>query len=168
MMDLRTRSLKEVNNSSSTASKRRAMSAASSPSSGELAAMGVGQQQKLGLWLRLKRETWLMGAAALRLVKGQGSSLAYLLIPAFISLLWLLVCMLTTKAPSLTLEERFAQKHLRVSKAFYPYAQSMHNSMHISIHIIFYKIYTVCSFSCVSVCSQWAAIVWIQTNSGTE
>ena len=47
------------------------------------------------------------------MLKGEGSALAYLFIPALISLLWIGVCLFTTKSPSMTLEERFSQKYLR-------------------------------------------------------
>jgi hypothetical protein len=60
-------------------------------------------------------EMFEMGRVALKMVQGRGSTLAYLLIPALISLMWFLVCFMTVKNPNLTLEERLAQKHLRVS-----------------------------------------------------
>ena len=67
-------------------------------------------------WLSsARRELRELGRATLRLFKGQASGLAYLFIPAVISLTWLAVCYLTTKNPSLTLEERLSQKYLRVS-----------------------------------------------------
>ena len=64
-----------------------------------------------GGWLApVKRELRELGRATMRLFKGRASGLAYLFIPAVISLTWLAVCFLTTKSPSLTLEERLSQK----------------------------------------------------------
>ncbi len=69
-----------------------------------------------GLLSRARSELGELGRAALRLLKGEGSLLAYLLIPALITMLWLLVCMLTTRAPSMSLEQRLSQKYLRVRR----------------------------------------------------
>ena len=69
-----------------------------------------------GLCSKITRECREMGRVTMRMLKGQGSALSYLFIPAFISMLWIILCLLTVKSPSLTLEERLNQKYLRVSR----------------------------------------------------
>ena len=64
---------------------------------------------------RIRRETWEMMRVLTNLLQGRGSKVTYLLIPAMISLFWVLICLFTTRQPSMTLEDRLAQKHYRVS-----------------------------------------------------
>ena len=68
---------------------------------------------------RFLREFKEIGRVTLRMFKGQGSTLSYLFIPALISILWLVLCLLTTKSPSMSLEERLSQKYLRVNIYIY-------------------------------------------------
>ena len=73
-----------------------------------------------GNWLW--RECREMGRVAMAMLKGRGSTLGYLFIPAMISLLWLLLMLITTRSPSLPLEERLSQKYLKVRfSLFSPY-----------------------------------------------
>ena len=64
---------------------------------------------------RIRRETWEMARVMSNLIQGRGSKLTYLLIPAMISLFWVLICLFTTRQPSISLEERLSQQHYRVS-----------------------------------------------------
>ena len=64
---------------------------------------------------RIRRETWEMTRVLMNLIQGRASKVTYLLIPAMISLFWLLICIFTTRQPSLTIEERLRQDHYRVS-----------------------------------------------------
>ena len=48
-----------------------------------------------------------MGRVTVNMLKGQGSRLAYLFIPAFISVFWLFICLTTTRNPNVTLEDRY-------------------------------------------------------------
>lgn len=72
-------------------------------------------KEQFSLWQKGWRELGLLGGATCRILKGRGSNLTYLFIPALISIIWLIVCLLTVRSPSLSLEERFSQKNLRVS-----------------------------------------------------
>ena len=63
---------------------------------------------------RLRRETWEMSRVMTNLIQGRASKLTYLLMPAMISLFWVLICLLTTRQPSISLEERLSQQHYRV------------------------------------------------------
>jgi hypothetical protein len=50
-----------------------------------------------GIFRRVRREIREMGRVTIQMLKGQGSALSYLFIPALISLLWLVVCFMTTR-----------------------------------------------------------------------
>lgn len=63
---------------------------------------------------RIRRETWEMARVITNLIQGRGSKVTYLLIPAMISLFWVLICLFTTRQPSMSLEERLSQQHYRV------------------------------------------------------
>ena len=76
---------------------------------------------------RLRRETWEMARVMTTLIQGRASKLTYLLIPAMISLLWVLICLFTTRQPSISLEERLSQQHYRVSIVFRPYFYPLSN-----------------------------------------
>ena len=62
-------------------------------------------------FLREMDELW---RAAVRMIKGRGSVLGYLLIPAIISLLWLLVAIVTTRGPTMSLEDRLSKTYVKV------------------------------------------------------
>ena len=64
---------------------------------------------------QIRRETWEMTRVMTTLVQGRASKLTYLLIPAMISILWVLICLFTTRQPSISIEERLSQQHYRVS-----------------------------------------------------
>ena len=74
----------------------------------------AGKKSRNHLCSRIFREFSELSRTAARLFKGRGSNLAYLFIPAFISLLWLLLAFLTTRTPSMSLEERLSQQYLKV------------------------------------------------------
>jgi len=63
---------------------------------------------------RIRRETWEMSRVMTNLIQGRASKLTYLLMPAMISLFWVLICLFTTRQPSMSLEERLSQQHYRV------------------------------------------------------
>lgn len=81
------------------------------PNQGRIRPGGGGGEGILGV---ARREMFELGRASLRLLKGEGSWLAYLMVPAVTAMLWLLVCMLTTRAPSMSLEQRLSHKYLKV------------------------------------------------------
>jgi len=62
---------------------------------------------------QIRRETWEMTRVMTTLVQGRASKLTYLLIPAMISILWVLICLFTTRQPSISIEERLSQQHYR-------------------------------------------------------
>jgi len=62
---------------------------------------------------KIRRETWEMTRVMTTLVQGRASKLTYLLIPAMISILWVLICLFTTRQPSISIEERLSQQHYR-------------------------------------------------------
>ena len=64
---------------------------------------------------KIRRETWEMSRVMTTIIQGRASKLTYLLMPAMISLLWVLICLFTTRQPSISLEERLSQQHYRVS-----------------------------------------------------
>lgn len=68
-----------------------------------------------GLFRRVRREIREMGRVTIQMLKGQGSALSYLFIPALISLLWLVVCFMTTRNTSMSLEQRLSQSFYKVS-----------------------------------------------------
>jgi hypothetical protein len=70
-----------------------------------------------GFFRRVRREVREMGRVTVQMLKGQGSALSYLFIPALISLLWLVVCIMTTRNTSMTLEQRLSQSMYKVSAA---------------------------------------------------
>ena len=65
---------------------------------------------------RIRREIWELTRVMTNLLQGRGSKVTYLLIPTMISLFWVLICLLTTRQPSISLEERLSQQHYRVGK----------------------------------------------------
>ena len=65
---------------------------------------------------RIRREMWELTRVMTNLLQGRGSKVTYLLIPTMISLFWVLICLLTTRQPSISLEERLSQQHYRVGK----------------------------------------------------
>lgn len=77
---------------------------------------GGGGGRGRGCFSLARREARELGRAAVRLLKGQGSAAAYLFIPALVSLLWLGLCLVTTRSPSMSLEERLSEKYLRVRR----------------------------------------------------
>lgn len=62
---------------------------------------------------RIRREMWELTRVMTNLLQGRGSKVTYLLIPTMISLFWVLICLLTTRQPSISLEERLSQQHYR-------------------------------------------------------
>ena len=64
---------------------------------------------------KIRRETWEMARVMSTLIQGRASKLTYLLIPIMITLFWVLICLFTTRQPSISLEERLSQQHYRVS-----------------------------------------------------
>ena len=92
---------------------------------------------------RIRRETWEMARVLTNLLQGRGSKVTYLLIPAMISLFWVLICLFTTRQPSMTLEDRLAQKHYRVSmhkKSTYRYI-AMELSLYVATLMYNYTIF---------------------------
>ena len=92
---------------------------------------------------RIRRETWEMARVFTNLLQGRGSKVTYLLIPAMISLFWVLICLFTTRQPSMTLEDRLAQKHYRVSmhkKSTYRYI-AMELSLYVATLMYNYTIF---------------------------
>ena len=77
----------------------------SSSSSFELS--DSSNKSKSTFWRRIKHETYEMTRVTVNMLKGNGSKLAYLFIPAFISLFWLGICFMTTRNPNVTLEEQY-------------------------------------------------------------
>ena len=67
---------------------------------------------------RIRRETWEMSRVMTNLIQGRASKLTYLLMPAMISLFWVLICLFTTRQPSMSLEERLSQQHYRVIRLY--------------------------------------------------
>ena len=68
---------------------------------------------------RIRREVWEMGRVMTNLLQGRGSKVTYLLIPVMISLFWVLICLFTTRQPSISLEERLSQQHYRVKSTIF-------------------------------------------------
>ena len=64
-------------------------------------------QKNPRFWRKVKHEVMEIGRVTLNMLKGQGSKFSYLFIPAFISLLWLVICFITTRNPNVTLEEQY-------------------------------------------------------------
>ena len=67
---------------------------------------------------RVKHEVREMGRVLLNMLKGQGSKLAYLFIPAFISILWLVICFVTTRNPNVTLEDQYIRVSIFTGQIF--------------------------------------------------
>ncbi len=67
-------------------------------------------------WRKVRYESREMARVTVNMLKGHGSRLSYLFIPAFISIFWLFICLTTTRNPNVTLEDKylkvFAQKSL--------------------------------------------------------
>lgn len=59
------------------------------------------------LWRRVKHEVIEMSRVTINMLKGQGSKVSYLFIPAFISIFWLVICFVTTRNPNVTLEDQY-------------------------------------------------------------
>ena len=64
-------------------------------------------KSRSSFWRRIKHETYEMTRVTVNMLKGNGSKLAYLFIPAFISLFWLGICFMTTRNPNVTLEDQY-------------------------------------------------------------
>lgn len=76
------------------------------------------QQQKMTdlksqsrIWRRIKHEAIEMTRVTVNMLKGNGSKLSYLFIPAFISLFWLGICFFTTRNPNVTLEDQYIREY---------------------------------------------------------
>ena len=65
------------------------------------------QNQKPRFIRKVKHEINEMGRVTCSMLRCQASKLTYLFIPAFISIFWLLICLITTRNPNVTLEERY-------------------------------------------------------------
>lgn len=76
-------------------------------------------QKNPRLWRKVKHEVTEIGRVTLNMLKGQGSKFSYLFIPAFISLLWLVICFITTRNPNVTLEEQYIRVRLSTTVHFY-------------------------------------------------
>ncbi len=83
----------------------------SSASSG---AAGSGSTDRAPLRLA-RAEVLELWRVSVRMLRGQGSPLSYLFIPAVISALWLLVCVFTTRPPAMSLEERLSESYIKVN-----------------------------------------------------
>lgn len=68
-------------------------------------------QKNPRFWRKVKHEVMEIGRVTLNMLKGQGSKFSYLFIPAFISLLWLVICFITTRNPNVTLEEQYIREY---------------------------------------------------------
>ena len=58
---------------------------------------------------RIKHELTEMKRVTCNLVRCQASKFSYLFIPAFISIFWILIMLITTRNPNVTLEERYVR-----------------------------------------------------------
>ena len=61
---------------------------------------------------KVKHEVNEMARVTCSVLRCQATKLSYLFIPAFISIFWLLICLITTRNPNVTLED----KYIKVSK----------------------------------------------------
>ena len=64
-------------------------------------------KSKSTFWRRIKHEAYEMTRVTVNMLRGNGSKVAYLFIPAFISLFWLGICFMTTRNPNVTLEDQY-------------------------------------------------------------
>jgi len=69
------------------------------------------QTQNPRFMRKVKHEIHEMGRVTCSMLRCQASKLSYLFIPAFISLFWLLICVITTRNPNVTLEERYIKEY---------------------------------------------------------
>lgn len=58
---------------------------------------------------KIKHEIHEMTRVTCTVLRCQASKLTYLFIPAFISIFWILICLITTRSPNVTLEERYVK-----------------------------------------------------------
>ena len=65
------------------------------------------KNNKSRFWRKIKHETIEMARVTVNMLKGNGSKVSYLFIPAFISLFWLGICFFTTRNPNVTLEDQY-------------------------------------------------------------
>ena len=56
---------------------------------------------------KVKHEIGEMTRVTCSMLRCQATKLSYLFIPAFISIFWLLICLITTRNPNVTLEDRY-------------------------------------------------------------
>lgn len=68
-------------------------------------------KSKSTFWRRIKHETYEMTRVTVNMLRGNGSKVAYLFIPAFISLFWLGICFMTTRNPNVTLEDQYLKEY---------------------------------------------------------
>ena len=72
-------------------------------------------QKNPRFWRKVKHEVMEIGRVTLNMLKGQGSKFSYLFIPAFISLLWLVICFIKVSVT-------FSQKTNFFSIFFFQYS----------------------------------------------
>merc|ERR1719273_2832825 len=60
---------------------------------------------------KVKHEIQEMGRVTCTMLRCQASKLSYLFIPFFISIFWLFICLLTTRNPNVTLEQRYINQY---------------------------------------------------------
>jgi len=69
------------------------------------------KNNKSRFWRKIKHETIEMARVTVNMLKGNGSKVSYLFIPAFISLFWLGICFFTTRNPNVTLEDQYIKEY---------------------------------------------------------
>lgn len=67
----------------------------------------LSSPKKPHLVRRVKHEINEMTRVTCNVLRCQASKLSYLFIPAFISIFWLVICLITTRNPNVTLEDRY-------------------------------------------------------------
>ena len=77
------------------------------------------KNNKSRFWRKIKHETIEMARVTVNMLKGNGSKVSYLFIPAFISLFWLGICFFTTRNPNVTLEDQYIKvKNIHINMKF--------------------------------------------------
>ena len=79
------------------------------------------KNNKSRFWRKIKHETIEMARVTVNMLKGNGSKVSYLFIPAFISLFWLGICFFTTRNPNVTLEDQYIKVRKKYSKSISPF-----------------------------------------------
>ena len=79
------------------------------------------KNNKSRFWRKIKHETIEMARVTVNMLKGNGSKVSYLFIPAFISLFWLGICFFTTRNPNVTLEDQYIKVRKKYSKSILPF-----------------------------------------------